>query len=115
MKNISIATRRDSNMSFQDFVKATLDYMFKYNLLSDYELINLQNKNYCKETFNLDYPLLEKNKDKIKDKSGVNRYWSTYPFNNGEYYACSQWWRDKLIIYEPLFEKWIIKILKYNI
>lgn len=115
MKNISIPTKRDSNISFQTFVKNTLDYMFDHNLLSDNELINLQDKEYCKKTFYLDFPLLETDKSKIKDKSGVNRYWSTYPFKNNEYYACSQWWKEKFDIYEPLFEKWILKILKNNI
>lgn len=51
MQNISIPTKRDSNISFQTFVKNTLDYMFDHNLLSDNELINLQYKEYCKKHF----------------------------------------------------------------
>lgn len=109
----NIPTRKSSNMSFQDFVKSTLDYMFRYKLLCKEELDNLQNKEYCKKTFYLDYPLLESNERKIRDKSNVCRYWAKHKFNN-EFYGCSQWWRQNFDIYEPLFEKWIKKILSQN-
>ena len=109
----NIPTRKSSNMSFQDFVKSTLDYMFRYKLLCKEELDNLQNKEYCKKTFYLDFPLLESNERKIRDKSNVCRYWAKHKFNN-EFYGCSQWWRQNFDIYEPLFEKWIKKILSQN-
>ena len=101
-------------MSFQDFVKSTLEYMFKYNLLWKDELNNLQNKEYCKRTFHIDYPLLEPDEQKIRDKSNNCRYWTRHKFNN-EFYACSQWWRQNFHIYEPLFEEWIKKILRHNL
>lgn len=111
MYKYKIPTKKEHNMSFQDFVKKTLDYMFKYKMLSDDELSNLQNKSYCKLNFNLEYPLLETNELKIRDKSGVARYWVRHKFN-GKYYGCSQWWLQKMDIYEDLFEKWINKIIK---
>ena len=100
-------------MSFQDFVKATLAYMFKHKLLWKDELDNLQNKEYCKKTFYLEYPLLESDKRKIRDRTGHCRYWVTRKFND-EFYACSQWWRHNFYIYEPLFEAWIKKVLSQN-
>lgn len=111
MEKITIPTKRSGNISFQDFVKSTLDYMFENKLLSDRELKNLQDKHYCKKTFGIDYQLLQTDESKIRDNSKRCRYWAKHPFNNGQYFACSQWWREKFNIYEPLFEKWILKII----
>lgn len=109
----NIPTRKPQNMSFQDFVKSTLDYMFKHNLLCKDELNNLQNREYCRRTFYLDFPLLESNERKIRDRSNICRYWARHKFNN-EFYGCSQWWRQNFHIYEPLFEEWIKKVLNHN-
>jgi hypothetical protein len=101
-----IETRKRPGESFQDFVKRTLTLMFDKNLIPPKELALLQTKDYSKKTFGLEYSLLQSDSTKLQDRMGRNRYWTKYTLG-GRYYVCSQWWKDKFGIYEPLFEKWI--------
>jgi hypothetical protein len=98
--------KKNDNELFQDFVKRVLSFMFNHSLLSKEEIVYLQSKEYSKKVFGLSRPLLEKDRSKTKDDEGHLRYWQKIKFG-GEYYACSQWWRSNLDMYEPLFADWM--------
>jgi hypothetical protein len=101
-----IDTRRRPQESFQDFVKRTLEFMFNNSWLQPKELERLQTREYSKKTFGIEFPLLERNSLNIMDAKGHPRYWTGHQFG-GMYFACSQWWKQKMSIYEPRFESWI--------
>lgn len=91
--------------SFQDYVKRTMQLAFSNGMLSDAELRQLQDLEYCKRTFELGYPLLVIGRENITDRKGRNRYW-TKPIH-GNYYCCSQWWKARIPVHEELFAKWV--------
>jgi hypothetical protein len=83
--------------------------MFNNSLLQPKELELLQTKEYSKRTLGLEFALLEENSLKIRDAQDHPRYWTGHKFG-GRYYVCSQWWKQKMYMYEPLFESWIKRI-----
>jgi len=111
-KNNTINFRKNDNELFQDFVKKVIEFMFNYSLLSDNEIKLLQTVDYSKETFGIDYPLLQNDVNKITIE-GHARYWKKIKFG-GIYYCCSQWWLSKISEYEPLFANWMNKIFNDN-
>ncbi len=113
-KNSSIISEnsslsRDENEPVQDWIKRVLIYLVKNNLLTEVEIERLHDKEYSKDTFGIQFPLLcdDKNDTLI---SGNRRYWTKWTL--GEYFVCSQWWKDKEDVYEELITKWINKITK---
>jgi len=104
--------KKNNNESFQDFVKKMIEFMFNHSLLSDNEIKLLKTRDYSKETFGIDFPLLQDDVNKITIEDHC-RYWKKIKFG-GIYYCCSQWWLSKISEYEPLFAKWIDKIFNDN-
>lgn len=85
------------------------------DLLTKEEILKLQNKEYCKNLLNIDYPLI---KSKIENKSikdqtyedGYQRYYVTpYKIKNEEYFLTKEW-------YERHKEKYIewLRLKTYN-
>lgn len=109
---IRIETCKRETELFQDFVKRTLRVMFSQNLFTSEELNKLQTKEYSKRTLGLEYPLFQTDANMIRDRgnTGIPRYWTSEKFGQS-YYACSQWWKGKLDIYEPKFAAWIKRIV----
>jgi hypothetical protein len=103
---------KNRNESTQDFVKRTLHIMFANDLLPK-EIPNMLNKEYCKETFGIQFPIIQNDQAKLKDGHGHLRYWVKELFGN-EYYGCSQWWKDLDSTYEHKLSKWIKKIAELN-
>lgn len=101
--------RKDSQ-SVQDFVKEIITTLFKNHFLTDKEISLLQSKQYCIETFDIYYPLLEKNSSNLKDADGHARYWMK--FNAGGFYVCSQWWKEKYAVYDDKIAKWLMNLGK---
>jgi hypothetical protein len=111
-KDKIILLEKKENESFQDFVKKTINFLFSNLLIPEDEIVLLQTKEYSQKTFGIDFPLLEMNVNNITIQ-GHCRYWSSMKFG-GQYYCCSQWWKQKFFIYEPLFSKWIKHIMDIN-
>ena len=94
--------------NLQDFVKYTMQKLLETNSLSDSELQKLENKEYCKKIFNLDFPLLSKDKDAFaKDKQHC-RYYAESGFFVKGYYLCNHWF-DKD---EKFFANWLKELVK---
>lgn len=115
LSSIDDELMRRENEKTQDWIKRILIYLDKNNLLTDDELENLQDFEYCKETFGIQYPLLIDDIKKGYDNTGRPRYWSKWLNSNdkymGKYYVCSQWWRGLKDKYEFLINKWLKKIM----
>ncbi len=90
-----------------ELVRTKLNYLFKHNLISKEEISNLKDKEYCKKTFNINYPLLKEKSDDIKSTKDKNRYWSLV-FDE-KYYACNDWYENRG--QKEKFEYWYNKLL----
>lgn len=88
----------------QDYVKCTMQKLIETNSISIRELNNLQDKDYCKETFNLKYPLLSKDRNAyLKDKNHF-RYYAKKTFCINGYYLCNDWYESRNA---NKFSKWM--------
>lgn len=96
-----------NNLKIGKYVQAT----FKKNLskIDATELKYLQNAQYCKTTFDLQYPLLKK--VVRSDSEKPERYWKdTVEILGDEYWLCSEWFETKNNNDRPFYEKWLKKI-----
>lgn len=94
--------------SVQEYVKKVFNNLYKNNILTEEILKELQDKEFCKKTFGLNFSLLEENNRKTI-VSGHSRYYKN--FKIGKYFLCSQWWKEKEFIYTKNIYSWIGKIL----
>lgn len=118
-----INSKNDINSKIKDIKKIKID---KYNeikigalvqssfpkiinKLEKEELKNLQNKEYCKKLFNLDYPLLllKDNNEERKEQiyfGGYQRYYvNSYKIQKEEYYLTKEWYER----HKVKFIEWI--------
>ena len=107
-----IEVKRREHESFQDFVKRTLRDMLNKDLIPLDEINKLQTKEYSKQALGLEYALFVTHSTQLRDGSGRLRYW-VEPLC-GKYYACNDWAKRKMNIYEPKFTKWIRQIIALN-
>jgi len=79
-----------NNMKIGEYVQYCIKKAYDEWLISDDEIKNLQDKNYCKKVFNQNFEIL-RHKNKITtDEKGKNRYYVKELFCD-EYYLTSQW------------------------
>lgn len=91
--------------SFQDFVKRTLGGLFERGMITGNELELLQQADYSKRTFGLSFPLIVQGLSNTT-VSGHARYWRREPIFE-DYYACNDWWKQKIPMYEEKFAAWV--------
>jgi excisionase family DNA binding protein len=91
----------------QVLVKRKITELLKSDNTSIILLGDLQNKDYCKKYFDLNFPLLiQYDITKPKEEQGLDaknyrRYWTNiYP---GNFLVCSQWYQRQ----RPFFEAWL--------
>ena len=108
VKKVDNGLYKNENESIQDYVKRLLNILFSNNLLSKEMISQLQNKEYCKITFDINYPLLEQDINKIRP-AGKARYYTTFKLQN-KYYICKEWWKDNFPVYEKKLKAWVDKI-----
>ena len=112
INGINVPLYKNKYETTQDFIKNTLRLLSSNNLVPEFEIKNMLNKNYCNEVFDISFPIIQDDNGKLKDDKGHSRYWSKKLFGN--YYVCSQWWKGKEEIYKEKISKWIKKIGKYS-
>ena len=105
----SVNITKSENESVQDYVKRLLVHLTKNNMLSEQDLLNMQNKEFCQQFFGITYPLLETDENKIV-VSGHTRYWKKFKLSN-KYFVCSQWWKDNEQLYITNIYRWLNSIL----
>jgi hypothetical protein len=93
--------------TIQNWIKRIFGYLFRNNILNEEEIHRLHDLHYSKKTFGIAYALLIDNQ-KNTVISGHNRYWQT-PIGN--YYICSQWWKDHDAEYHANIKDWLKKVL----
>lgn len=101
---------KKENETIQNYIKRLLSILYNNNLLDEMTLLKMQNLDYCKTNFGLQYSLLEKDVLKISP-AGRNRYYTTIKLG-GIYYICSQWWKEKNDEYIYKLNKWVDLFIK---
>jgi hypothetical protein len=112
IRDVEFNLRKNISQSIQNFIKETLKKMFNNGLIPSNELQKLYDKQYCKETFHIEYPLIVDDESKTFDNSGRSRYWRTYKI--GGHYVCSEWWKQFFPLYEHAWTNYIEYIAKLN-
>ena len=79
-----------NGMKIGQFVQYSIRKAYEQNLISESEIINLQNVDYSKRTFNLNFEVLRNKNRDIKDEYGRTRYYAREIFC-GNYHLTSQW------------------------
>ncbi len=106
IRGIAIPLFKKKTESVQDFVKKIMHLLLDNNILSKDEIERLKNKEYCSKIFFLQFPLLREISEGYKDSSGRGRYWSREIFG-GNFYVCSQWWKQYHSIYLKKISYWL--------
>lgn len=91
--------------SVQAYVQRLVFTLYRENLLNEELLQKLQDKHYCKQTFGIQYPLLEQDERKTRP-AGHSRYYQTFKIA-GKYFLCSQWWKMMFPEYRYNLRKWV--------
>lgn len=108
LNGTEIPVYRNAHQSVQDFIKQTLTTLFNRKILSENEILLLQDKSYSQRIFDIQFPLLEKNHSNTIDNTGHSRYWENFRVNG--FYVCSQWWKQKFDTYDRLIANWLISL-----
>ncbi len=109
VNGISIPTHPELNQSFQDYIKKAIHLLFDNNLLTETEILNLQNPEYCKRTFNLGFPIIVMTDEDFARE----RYWVSVTFNN-QFYVCNHWCRGKFPEYQQCIINWLNNLQTQN-
>jgi hypothetical protein len=107
--SISIPVVKEYAESVQDYVKRIMRLLLNNNILTSDEIESLQDKEYCKKVFALQFPLIRNTAEGYKDRRGRGRYWSKEIFG-GNFYVCSQWWKDHHSTYLAKLKQWLISL-----
>ncbi len=96
-------------------VQITIKYILENNLIDNNTLVLLQNKDYCKNIFGINFAVLKDisncdNKNEMRlDSRGYSRYYTTPLEYNGKSYLLCQEWNDKL--HRGKYDKWYKPII----
>jgi len=108
--NFSVPTTKESGESVQDYVKKIMRILLNNSLLQPKEIKRLQDKEYCKKTFAIQFPLIKNIAEGYKDASGRGRYWSREIFGN-TFYVCSQWWKAHHETHLVKINQWLLSLV----
>ena len=98
----SVGKREHDGMKIGQFVQFTMRKLNELNLVTEEEIINLQNMSYSKEVFKQNFEVLRSTDKEIIDDGGITRYYSKEKFF-GDYYLSSQWYER----HWELFLNWV--------
>jgi len=105
-KQLINSERKNNQTNIGKYVRETFILLNGSRKLKQKEIENLQDLFYCKDTFNIPFPVLIKKNLPVKDIKGHNRYY-TKDIVDG-YWLCSQWherhW-DKFLKWEKDINK----------
>ena len=93
-------------------VKNKLGYLFKNNFLNENEIKKLKDIKYCKDVFNLNYPMIISIDESRYDKKEHARYWNAV-FGE-KYYVCNNWFENQRNAFETWYNSIIDKITANN-
>ena len=90
---------------FQEYIRKAMRKLLNQSLLTDIEIIHLQDSKYCRREFDLYHPLLRPD-NQNPDVKGKPRYWTKETYNG--YMVCNDWYpnrRDNSQYYK--FKEWL--------
>ncbi|MFN4254805.1 MAG: hypothetical protein ACK4Q5_07355 [Saprospiraceae bacterium] len=93
-------------------VRSTFTDLVKNGIISVSDIAELVNQDYCKTTFNLNYPFLKRidsTKDRVKQRfEGVYPRYYVNPITifSNDYYLCQEWFEQS----KPLYLSWLNKV-----
>lgn len=102
--------KKQPNETIQNYAKRVFGTMYQDGRISEQELERMHDKEYSYTTFGIQYPLLCDTREERFDWKGHPRYYTNKYFY-GNYYLCSEWWKDKTDIYTEKIYKWVLKQL----
>lgn len=97
--------RTVNGMKIGQFVQYSFRKAYEKNLISESEIINLQNVDYSKKSFDVNFEILKNKNRDIKDEKGRPRYYARELFC-GNYHLTSQWVEPQW----DLLIRWLNKI-----
>ncbi|MDR1630719.1 MAG: hypothetical protein LBS36_10995 [Oscillospiraceae bacterium] len=98
-------------MKIGAIVRNTFSRMLEDGKASEHEISLMQTKEYSKETFDIQYPLLVK-AEKTDGSSPPRYYSSSIKINNENYFLCSEWFEVPANNDRPYLMKWIALHMK---
>lgn len=101
-KIIPNKSTEDLNMKIGRLAQSSFCQLIESGKVSSEELIKLQDKRYCKNTFNINFPCLVPEQDMIEELQ-VRYYKNPIVYNGISYKLCSQWFE----YCRHYLEKWI--------
>jgi hypothetical protein len=102
---LSQKKRTVNGMKIGQFVQHSFRNAYEQNLISESEINNLQNSDYSKRTFDINFEILKNQNRDIKDEYGRTRYYAREIFC-GNYHLTSQWIENQW----DLLLNWLNKI-----
>jgi hypothetical protein len=116
-QNVEIVTIRGNDIPvpppqiggvFQQGVRKVMKILLNQNILTDVEIIRLQDAQYCNRELNLNYPLLRlEHKGPIIN--GYPRYWTRETF--GGYLVCNDWYPlNPIHNHYEYFKQWLYNL-----
>lgn len=110
VKNVKSLNFDNDKKRIGRYVWDTFQELVNNNLISQDEVIKLQQESYSKLTFDIQYPFLKKVTD---INTRILHYWKPIISIRGEsYLACSEWYENDANNDRPYYENWLKKIKK---
>jgi hypothetical protein len=95
--NIESLIKSKEKEKIGEFVRDRIVKMYKEGIITQNEIINLQDPNYSKRTFNLNFEFFRKSTRDKTDKLGYVRYYKNEVIPG--YWMCSQWYANQKKIF----------------
>lgn len=96
---------KQSDEKIGEYIKGAMRELFYQEVLSPDVIRDLKDKQFCKDTFNLDYPMIVDDKNKRYDGRGYQRYWKDV--FGGKYYVTNHWFEPQ----RKRFDAWLKKLV----
>ncbi len=94
------------------YVRKTFTELVKNNLIDQNEVERLQQKDYSKLTFDIQFPFLANEDSEYYIRE---RYWKEqYHINGKVFFVCSQWYEVSANNDRPYYEEWLKKMKRIN-
>lgn len=91
-------------------VRTSFLYLSENNLLSDDDIFNLRDRDYCRKHLGCAFPVLTNKKEDTIDSNGVSRYYQDQvSLKEVNYYLCKEWFENDRKYVGPWLESRIIK------
>lgn len=78
----------------QNFVIHAMKLLMRANAISADEMTHLQDSDYCRQTFNLHYPLLSSDFAAFRTDESHSRYYAQETFFENNLYLCNHWFDE---------------------